>query len=66
MGVMHIVLLRMKPTVTPSVVSTLMAELANFQKTMPELVRRSTAGENFTNRNKGFTHGSAPFCCRPV
>lgn len=57
MGVMHIVLLRIKPNTPPATVARLLAEVRGMESTIPELVRRATAGENFTNRSKGFTHG---------
>jgi hypothetical protein len=52
----HIVLFKWKPDASPEAINTAMDGLRGLKALLPEIVHL-TAGENFTQRSQGFTHG---------
>lgn len=63
MGLMHIVLVRAKPTASPAALATMVSEIQGMASKMPGLVTRITVGDSVlddgaADRRKGFTHGT--------
>jgi len=56
-AVAHIVLLKAKPDAPAAELAAMLEVFRAMPSTMSELVLSSTAGENFSPRSKGFTHG---------
>ncbi|KAG0241867.1 hypothetical protein BGW41_005213 [Actinomortierella wolfii] len=57
MPIAHIVLLKVKPTVSEEQAQGILKNLANLQKQLPGLVKSVHLGTNFASRAKGYTHG---------
>lgn len=57
MTIVHIVLFKFKESATEQQINQVFTELVALKEKLPHLITSASAGKNFTNRSKGFTHG---------
>ncbi|KAF9922241.1 hypothetical protein FBU30_007680 [Linnemannia zychae] len=57
MAVSHIILLKVKPTLSEAQAQDILKAVANLKNELPGVVESVHLGVNFASRAKGFTHG---------
>ncbi|KAF9586143.1 hypothetical protein BGW38_009228 [Lunasporangiospora selenospora] len=57
MGVVHIILLKVKDSVTAEQSHDILKSVADLKNQLPDIIESVHLGLNFSARSKGFTHG---------